>query len=110
MTKVINKTLYELKEARIFWIALACLGLSLAFYAYFISMTVFNIVERKSAKVAISELNSELAFLETEYMELNSSLTMSLVLEQGFREVNDVKYASRGASREALSFENAAGQ
>ncbi len=60
-------------------------------YLYLINSSVFNIMERREAEEKIGTLGTEVALLESKYIELSSDIDMDLAQQLGFREIDDTE-------------------
>ena len=67
----------------------------LSLYILFISRTVFNIIERKSAETEMRILSSNASNLDVEYMFLAKKIDLSLANSLGFNESQNIYFASR---------------
>ena len=76
----------------------AALFLLLFLYSFFINASVLNIVERKNIEKKMSETNSHLSSLETEYFNHINNINLDLALSIGFEEVSSSNFAYRKPS------------
>ncbi len=85
---------------------LLALAVALAvFYIILVNNSVFNIVAREQALSQISDLQTELAGLETSYLTLSSHLTMPLALSRGFIDASQTAvYVKASESAGRFSF------
>ena len=72
--------------------------LSAVLYIFFISLTVENIVARKSFEGRIVKTTMHIGELESTYMELRTGITPLLAESLGFNETENVVFAMRGMS------------
>jgi hypothetical protein len=91
-------------RAKTFWILSAACLLSLVSYVYAVNATAHNVSQRASLEREATELNTELATLEFQYIGLKSGVTLETAHEYGFTEVEKPLYVSRGEGRGSLSF------
>ncbi len=80
----------------LFWVITTVLFVSTLFYGFFISVTVSNIVERKSLETRIAETSVNIGELESVYMSLRTEITPTLAESLGFNETENVIFAVRG--------------
>ncbi len=93
---------YEHRTAA-FWVLSAACLLSLVTYVYAVNATAHNVSLRASLERESTELNTELATLEFQYIALKSGVTLETAHEYGFTEVKEPLYVSRGENN-SLSF------
>jgi hypothetical protein len=101
----INKIKFNTAEAhnaydqrRVFLVVSGIFLALLSLYVFFVSRTVFNIIERKSAESEMRALSSSLSTLEVEYMSLSKNIDLSLASSLGFNESKNIYFASRRTS------------
>ena len=94
---------FEEHDRRIFWGFVALLVMSLAVYVYFLSMSVYAVVERKGAESHSNKINSHLSQLETEYVALDKQIDLALAHERGFADISVPKYLSTKSPEKTLS-------
>lgn len=76
----------------IFWLQWILLSALLALYAYFIVMSVVQVVLRQELLVAIQEAETQVSQLEAEYFEHSNDLSQETALALGFVELSPVAY------------------
>ena len=94
---------FEEYDRRIFWGFVTLLSVSLAVYVYFLSMSVFAVIERKGAESRSSKINSHMSSLESQYVTLDKHIDLALAHERGFADISVPKYLSVGASDKTFS-------
>ena len=75
-----------------------CIGLflvSIALYIYFLSLSVIHVVMRKEAVHNLNELRSEIARLESSYIEAQHKISMEVATVGGFTETENKVFISR---------------
>ena len=82
-------------QKRLFWAVTGTFMILLAFYIFFVSQTVFNIVARRSAESEIRTIASNTSNLEVEYMSLSKNIDLNLASSLGFNESRNIYFASR---------------
>jgi len=90
-------------EQKLIW---GVFGLLLFFsisYVYFINQTILNIVARENLEGDIVALNSEISEMEFEYIAQKNKITLSYAYSVGFKDANNVKFASRKLVGQGLS-------
>lgn len=94
---------FEEYDRRIFWGFVIFLVMSLTVYVYFLSMSVFAVVERKGAESQSSKINSHMSMLESEYVTLDKHIDLTLAHERGFADISVPKYLTTGSPEKTLS-------
>lgn len=94
---------FEEHDRRIFWGFALLLILSLSVYVYFLSMSVFAVIERKGAESRFSKINSHMSLLESQYVSLDKHIDLALAHERGFADISVPKYLSVGTPEKTLS-------
>ena len=89
MTK---KTVKIHTEKLIFNILVIGILASALLYAYFVSSSVLNIVQRKNIEANINIASSRVGDLESEYIFLTKNITLQYARTLGFSEPKDVAY------------------
>jgi hypothetical protein len=103
---MIKALVYQFEEydRRIFWILSAFFFAALLCYLYFLSVSVYAVVSRKSAEQEMMSVSSRITELETSYAELDKHIDLALAHERGFVDVGVPEYVSLRAHTEtALS-------
>lgn len=69
-------------------------------YMYFLSLSVVHVVMRKEVLQETNRLRSEIAFLETSYIEAHHTISSRVATADGFTEIRDKIFisATPGAS------------
>lgn len=84
------KSIHRNKERQV--ITGACfvlLILSVVAYMYFLSLSVVHVVMRKDTLQEITQLRSDIAFLESSYIEANYEISQKVALADEFAAVKD---------------------
>ncbi|MBA3733207.1 hypothetical protein H0W91_02400 [Patescibacteria group bacterium] len=83
-----TEKILELNNGKtIFWSLVGVLLLSLAFYMYFINITIHNVVARQNLESEASTLTLSIGNQEFKYITLRNNITLPLALSMGFREM-----------------------
>ena len=98
---------FEEYDRKIFWSLSALLGLAVLAYLYFLSMSVYAVIERKSAESESESLSSKVSLLESEYVKLDKRITLELAHEQGFVDITVPRYISREGSHDTFTLRDA---
>ncbi len=98
---------FEEYDRRIFWSLSALLGLAVLAYLYFLSISVYAVIERKSAESEAESLSAKVSLLESEYVNLDKRITLELAHEQGFVDITVPRYISRDASHDTFTLRDA---
>ena len=101
-TKVKKLNLVNLNQ-KIFWSLGAFLLFSSILYVYFVNQTILNIVARENLEGDIVALNSEISEMEFEYISQKNAITLVYAYSLGFKDANNVKFASRKLAGQGLS-------
>lgn len=83
MKKYKHTTAYE-EESRFFFGALAVFFVVFCLYMYSVSSAVAHVVMRKEVDAQISELSASVSQLESEYIELQHSVSSDIAGMKGF--------------------------
>lgn len=76
----------------------ACIGLlifGVVAYMYFLSLSVVHVVMRKEATAQIGELRSEIARLETSYIEAKHQISARVASLEGFNQTEEKVFISK---------------
>lgn len=92
-------TQFEQNDRGIFWMLAALLGISVAVYLYFLSVSVGAVIARKSAEQGVGVITSKISMLETKYVALDRRIDPALAREQGFIEIAVPKYITQETSK-----------
>jgi hypothetical protein len=82
-------------------ITLACLGLfalSVVAYLYFLNVSVVHVVMRQDAAVEIKELQTEIAVLESAYIDAQHTIASRIALLDGYSTETEKIFVSRGGT------------
>lgn len=85
---------YSLYERTVTWTLMFFVAVALLAYCYFLTLSVFAVVERNHAERKIEEAKGHLALREKEYAELRQKITLAVAKERGFIEVATPAYLS----------------
>ncbi len=80
-------------------ITVSCFGVlivSVVAYMYFLSLSVVHVVMRKEVLQEINQLRSEIAFLESSYIEANHIISQQVATADGFSAVKDKVFIKSG--------------
>ncbi len=87
-----------IKESRITIVAFALLIGSLVAYLYFLNMSVVHVVMRKEANQNISALKTEIAVLETSFIEAQHIIASRISTLEGYDTDTSKVFVTRGES------------
>lgn len=73
---------------------------------YFLSLSVVHVVMRKEATAQIGQLRSEIAKLETSYIEAKHQISAKVANLDGFNETNEKIFISKTEQNLVLRSEN----
>ena len=79
---------------------------SFGLYLYFLSHTIYSVVERQRSEQTIATLQGSIEKLEAVYSNLKAHVTVSLAEAKGFTSVTSATYISRKPIGKALSLNN----
>ena len=88
-------TQFEENDRSIFWILALCLGVTVALYLYFLSVSVGAVIARKSAEQSVSVITSKISELETTYVALDRHIDPALAQARGFVDIAVPKYITQ---------------
>lgn len=100
-------TQFEEYDRRIFWVVLSLIGVTLAIYVYFLSLSVYGVIARKEAQSLLADLSSRVSVLESEYATLDKHINLELAYARGFVDISVPRYISREAVRDTLTLRTA---
>ena len=83
MRKNAHSTVYK-EEARLFYAALVFMATVFIAYIYFVSASVADVVVRKEIDEKITEMATTISTLESEYIEMQHSLSSDIAEHKGF--------------------------
>ena len=106
MVKVLL-TQFEEHDRKIFWTLCTLVLVFLSLYVYFLSVSVYAVVSRKSAENTAGTLNARIAQLESEYAILDKHIDLALAHERGFVDIAVPKYLFRDKPESSLSLRGA---
>ena len=88
---------------RFFYLAILVLGLCVCAYLYMVSLTVVNIIERRTAENNIKGFSSRLGTLELEYLSATKNIDLDMAKSLGFKEPSAIGFAGKAALSRAVS-------
>lgn len=83
---------------KMFWFLTANLVVFAGLYVYLVSDTTYSIILRQRTEKSISELQSDIGSLETDYLNSKNAVTADLARSKGFREITATKFVSRNSN------------
>lgn len=92
------KKIITAQYKKTFWIATLLFVLFIAMYLFGVSRSVFNTVALKDAEIKSSELRSQLAHLEAQYVKIDKGIDKTLATDLGFSEVGGQYFSYSGLS------------
>ena len=90
---------FEENDRSIFWMLAALLGIAVALYLYFLSVSVGAVIARKSAEQGVGVITAKISALETTYVALDRRIDPALAREQGFIDIAVPKYITQETGR-----------
>ncbi len=99
------KTL-QLNSSFITTIIFGLLLFSIFAYMYFLSLSVVHVVMRKEATAQIGELRSEIARLETSYIEAKHQISAKVANLDGFNQTDEKVFISKAEQNLVLNTVN----
>lgn len=94
---------FEEHDRRIFWILASLLGAVLAAYVYFLGISVYAVIERRSAERQVGQMNAHISQLESTYVALDREIDLVLARERGFADVHVPQYVLRGDEKQTFT-------
>ncbi len=106
---MVEKMKNEIQDRKnIFWSLTVGIVLSLGLYVYFVSHTVYAVVERQKAEHSITMIENSIGDLESNYLNLKSKVTVELAVAKGFKDISsEATFIPRKPLGKSLSFESA---
>lgn len=71
------------------------IGLCVVGYAYFVSLSIINVITHKEAIAESERLQSEVGMLEQEYFELSKKISPALAADLGMTQTSDTAFVRR---------------
>jgi hypothetical protein len=65
---------------------------------YFLSLSVVHVVMRKETSESIQQIRSEIAFLESSYIEANHRISQRVAMMPGFSSIEDKVFITKEAN------------
>ena len=94
---------FEEYDRKIFWMLLSLIGVASIAYAYFLSASVYAVIERRTAETTATRLAAKISVLESEYSALDRKISLDLAHAQGFIDVSVPRYISSRNVPETLT-------
>ncbi len=76
----------------VFWGLISLLVLSFIIYSYLLLSSIINVVDRQTVEKSITELDSKVLTLESEYVRVKNSITFDPTNNHGFIALTETKY------------------
>lgn len=99
-------TQFEEYDRKIFWTLLVLTGLMMAAYLYFLSVSVYAVIGRRTAERDLDRLSAKISILESQYVSLDKRISLDLAHAQGFVDISVPRYISRSAARDTFTLRN----
>ncbi len=77
---------------------LCVLALSVVAYLYFLNVSVVHVVMRQDAAVEIKELQTEIAVLESEYIDAQHTISSRIAMLDGYSTDSEKIFVSRAGA------------
>lgn len=90
-------------DRRFFWAFVGLLSVAIAAYVYFLSISVYAVVARKTAESESRVINAHLSQLESSYAEIDRRINLALAHDQGFLDIAVPKYITHRENTKTLS-------
>ena len=71
------------------------IGLCVVGYAYFVSLSIMNVIAHKEAIAESDRLQSAVGLLEQDYFQLSKNVTPALAAQLGMTETSDTTFVRR---------------
>ena len=94
---------FEEHDRRIFWLFASFLFISLFIYLYFLSISVFAVVARKSAELDSEKISANISVLESQYAILDKGIDLTLAHKLGFVDSPIPTYVSSVSDNKTFS-------
>ena len=99
-------TQFEAYDRKIFWTMLVLTGLVMVAYLYFLSVSVYAVIGRRTAERDLDKLSAKISVLESQYVSLDKRISLDMAHAQGFMDIAVPRYISRGAARDTFTLRN----
>ena len=77
-------------------------------YVYFLSISVYAVVTRRSAEKETTVLSAKISLLESQYVALDKRINLDLAHAQGFVDVTIPRYISHEGTHDTLTLREGA--
>ena len=94
---------FEENDRRIFWVSVIFFICSLSLYIYFLGVSVFAVIERKSAESRYATLSASISTLESKYAVLDRRIDLALAYERGFVDISVPQYIVSDATQKTFT-------
>ena len=102
-------TQFEENDRKIFWVFLAACATALVGYVYFVGVSVYAVVDRKSAEESAERLLAHISILESQYVVLDKRINLDLARSEGFLDVAVPRYITQELSGDTLTLRDSTG-
>ena len=102
MTKPAAKVI---KEQRYLYVLIGTVFVLLCMYMYFVSATIMHVVVRKEVSQSISQLNSDVAQLETKYIAAQHAISADIASQKGFVATAEKIFIDKSSRVVVLSYQ-----
>jgi len=82
-------------QQKLFWMLVSCIVVVVAFYFYIVGQTILSVVDRRTADSEITNTNSKISELESQYIALGQSIDSTLATNEGFQNISKIEFVSR---------------
>lgn len=94
---------FEEYDRKIFWTLLSLIGVVVVAYLYYLSVSVYAVISRRTAEREVDKLTSKISLLESQYVMLDKKISLDMAHAQGFLDISVPRYISREASRDTFT-------
>ena len=82
-------------QKRVFWALMGLILCLFAFYGYFVSKSITNVLLREEVEENILAVHSEISQLEFEYLDRKNEVTLEFAYAMGFQDIEDKEFVAR---------------
>jgi hypothetical protein len=96
-------TQFEEYDRKIFWVLLTCITIALFAYIFFLSLSVYAVIDRRTAEKNADALSAHISLLESQFVTLDRTVNLDRAHTAGFVDIGIPHYISRNATPPTLT-------
>ena len=94
---------FEEYDRRIFCVLVTLSSIAVIAYLYFLSISVYSVIGRRSADKEISNITINISLLESQYVAVDNKISLELAHTKGFYDISVPRFISRDGSHDTLT-------